>query len=86
MKEVIQESYLNSALPLPNVHLDPSPKSPMKVRTSTQRSSRQVERVEPVFVMHRPQLGLVLDSHFIDIFDCRNASEWHSRNIISLYP
>ena len=43
MKEVIQESYLNSALPLPNVHLDPSPKSPMKVRTSTQRSSRQVK-------------------------------------------
>jgi hypothetical protein len=45
MKEVIQESYLNSALPLPNVHLDPSPKSPLKVRSSTQRSSRQVKRV-----------------------------------------
>lgn len=37
MREVIQESYLSSALP--NVSLDP-PKSPLKMRTSVQRTSR----------------------------------------------
>ena len=37
MKEVIQESYLSSALP--NVSLDP-PKSPLKMRPGSQRTSR----------------------------------------------
>lgn len=40
MKEVVQESCLNSALPL---NLDPLPKSPLKVRSAAQRTSRWVD-------------------------------------------
>ncbi|KAI9551891.1 hypothetical protein GHT06_022227 [Daphnia sinensis] len=43
MKEVVQESYLNSALPLSNVTLEPLPKSPLKVRSAVQRTSREME-------------------------------------------